>query len=298
MRHPSHNLRPDPLHPTPSGCRGGRRARRGHRALHHRHRLRRLGDDPHQAPGLGLGQRPGLHDLDRVPRVRLVLLVVNVADRPLADDLAVAGVGHLAVDLHPPGLVHLVAGDHAHQHPPLPALSLLLSHFAPPTFFSFFLPPAFLAAALASAASRPFCLLACRAATICRQASCLALAWASASLAAASRSLTSVRSRWMVRMRASSRLALRISLGVSRRSVADWKRRWKMFLTTSLRLSSSCSSLMPRYSAGFIVASPVRRSAAASPAGSGTASCRPPGPTRRGPPPPAGRRSRTKSSPA
>ena len=34
----------------------------------------------------------------------------------------------------------------------------------------------------------------------------------------------------MVLMRATSRLALRISLGVSRRSVADWKRRWNRFL--------------------------------------------------------------------
>src|SRR5207244_3928278 len=59
------------------------------------------------------------------------------------------------------------------------------------------------------------------------------------------------RSRWIVLMRAISCLALRISLGVSRRSVADWKRRWNRFLMTSLSASASCSSLMPRYSAGF-----------------------------------------------
>src|SRR5947209_13509752 len=56
-------------------------------------------------------------------------------------------------------------------------------------------------------------------------------------------------------MRATSRRALRISLGVSRRSVADWKRRWKRFLIVSLSVSSNCSSLMARYSAGFMMLS-------------------------------------------
>src|SRR5947209_7751185 len=54
-------------------------------------------------------------------------------------------------------------------------------------------------------------------------------------------------------MRAISRLALRISLGVSRRSVADWKRRWKRCLSSSFNVSPSCSSPMPRYSSGFMV---------------------------------------------
>src|ERR1700730_15858701 len=56
----------------------------------------------------------------------------------------------------------------------------------------------------------------------------------------------------MVLIRDTSRLALIISLGVSRRSVADWKRRWNRFLTTSLSDSSSCSSFMPRYSDVFM----------------------------------------------
>src|SRR5215831_7343111 len=56
----------------------------------------------------------------------------------------------------------------------------------------------------------------------------------------------------MVLMRATSRRALRISLGVSRRSVADWKRKWNKFLTVSLSVSARCSSLMARNSAGFI----------------------------------------------
>src|SRR5436189_223238 len=58
----------------------------------------------------------------------------------------------------------------------------------------------------------------------------------------------------MVMIRATSFLALMISLGVSRRSVADWNRRWNRFFTTSLRVRSSCSSLIPRRSEFFIAA--------------------------------------------
>src|SRR5438093_52187 len=58
-----------------------------------------FGDDAHQAPVLHLGQRPGLHDLDRVADLRLVLLVVDVTDRPPADVLAVARVLDQARDL-------------------------------------------------------------------------------------------------------------------------------------------------------------------------------------------------------
>src|SRR6516165_9261055 len=54
-------------------------------------------------------------------------------------------------------------------------------------------------------------------------------------------------------MRATSLRALRISLGVSSRSVADWKRRWNRFLIVSLSVRSSCSSLIARYSAGFML---------------------------------------------
>src|SRR5437879_1682998 len=57
----------------------------------------------------------------------------------------------------------------------------------------------------------------------------------------------------MVLIRATSRLALLISLGVSRRSVADWKRRWNRCLISSVRAKLSCSSLIPRYSTGFII---------------------------------------------
>ena len=42
-------------------------------------------------------------------------------------------------------------------------------------------------------------------------------------------------------MRATSRFALRISLGVSSRSVADWKRRWNRFFSCSFSESWSCS---------------------------------------------------------
>src|SRR5205823_9575176 len=60
-------------------------------------------------------------------------------------------------------------------------------------------------------------------------------------------------------MRATSRLALLISLGVSSRSVADWKRKWNKCLIVSLSVSSSCSSLISRYSDDFITGSPHRQ---------------------------------------
>src|SRR5579871_1728869 len=50
---------------------------------------RRAGDDAEQPPVLHLRQRAGLHDLDHVALVRIVVLVVNVADGPALDVLAV-----------------------------------------------------------------------------------------------------------------------------------------------------------------------------------------------------------------
>ena len=55
----------------------------------------------------------------------------------------------------------------------------------------------------------------------------------------------SSRSRWMVRIRAISVFALRISDGVSSRSVADWNRSWNRCFSVSFRASVSCSSLIP-----------------------------------------------------
>ena len=52
-------------------------------------------------------------DLDRVADVRLVVLVVHVAHRPAAHELAVLRVPHQARDLHAARLGHLVAGDDA-----------------------------------------------------------------------------------------------------------------------------------------------------------------------------------------
>src|SRR5207245_9048909 len=48
-----------------------------------------------------------------------------------------------------------------------------------------------------------------------------------------------------------SRLALRSSLGVSSRSVADWNRSWNRCFSMSRRVRLSWSSLIPRYSAAF-----------------------------------------------
>src|SRR5262249_36389123 len=65
-------------------------------------------------------------------------------------------------------------------------------------------------------------------------------------------SLSNRASPWMVMIRATSRLAFLVSVGRSSRSVADWKRRWKRFLTTSLSDRLSWSSLISRYSEDFI----------------------------------------------
>src|SRR5262249_46333731 len=64
------------------------------------------------------------------------------------------------------------------------------------------------------------------------------------------------RSVMMVFIRATSFLALRISLGASRRSAADWHRNWNRCLIVSFRVSDSCSSLIARNSAGFMVNAP------------------------------------------
>src|SRR5437588_13047479 len=74
---------------------------------------RRLGHDPDQPPVLILRQRPRLHDLDGVADVRLVLLVVDVADGAALDVLAVALVLNQARNLDAASLLHLVAGDDA-----------------------------------------------------------------------------------------------------------------------------------------------------------------------------------------
>src|SRR5207247_7169688 len=92
-------------------------------------RYRRLGYHAQQTPVFRLGERPGLHDLDRVAVPRFVLLVVYVPDGPPADVLAVAWVLYQAGDLHAPRLVHLVAGDDAHGHPALAAVFILPGAF-------------------------------------------------------------------------------------------------------------------------------------------------------------------------
>ena len=88
----------------------------GDRAFEVRQRpARGLGHDPHQLPPLGPRQRPALDDLDRVAQVRLVALVVGVADRPLFDVLPVLRVLDGAGDLDPTGLGGLVPCDDPDQ---------------------------------------------------------------------------------------------------------------------------------------------------------------------------------------
>src|SRR5262245_30508094 len=92
-------------------------------------RLRRLGHHTDEAPVLHLRERTCLHDLDGIANVRLVLLVMGVADGPPTDVLSIARVLDQARNLDPARLVHLVAGDNADlmaSLAPLPGRLLLL----------------------------------------------------------------------------------------------------------------------------------------------------------------------------
>src|SRR5260221_3924114 len=65
-------------------------------------------DDPDDPPALELRQRAGFHDLDDVPQVGLVGLVVGMADRASLEELAVLRVRHQPLELDAAGLVHFV----------------------------------------------------------------------------------------------------------------------------------------------------------------------------------------------
>src|SRR5215831_12575385 len=98
-------------------------------------------ENPRDAPALGRGQRPGLHQQDPVAHAARVLGVVRLVPLGTADDLAVLRVLDPVLDLDDHGLVHLVADHQAltglsvatrrrrrhhflcrvtHRHPPLP----------------------------------------------------------------------------------------------------------------------------------------------------------------------------------
>src|SRR6476620_3800700 len=93
--------------------------------------LLRLLEDLHDAPPLGGGQRPGLHQEDAVADAALVLLVVRLQLAGAAHDLAVQRVLHAVLDGHDHGLVHLVADDEALADLASVALNCLLAHAAP-----------------------------------------------------------------------------------------------------------------------------------------------------------------------
>src|SRR5882672_8966533 len=70
--------------------------------------------DLEQAPALLFGDGARLGDADEVAHAALVLLVVNLETRALADGLAVQAVRFGRADLDDDRLVHLV-GDHSAQ---------------------------------------------------------------------------------------------------------------------------------------------------------------------------------------
>src|SRR4051794_29843048 len=69
--------------------------------------------DLHEAPALGARQRTALDHAHAVALVRVVLLVVRVQRRRLADDLLVHLVAPRALDAHGDRLVRLRGGDDA-----------------------------------------------------------------------------------------------------------------------------------------------------------------------------------------
>src|SRR4051812_40354643 len=69
--------------------------------------------DLDEAPALGARQRPALDHADAVALVRVVLLVVRVQRRRLADDLLVHLVATRGLDAHGDRLVRLGGGDDA-----------------------------------------------------------------------------------------------------------------------------------------------------------------------------------------
>src|SRR6059036_608828 len=76
-------------------------------------RLLGLLHDLEHPPALLLGEGARLGDADEVANAALVLLVVDLEARPLADGLAVQAVGLGRPDLDDDGLVHLVGDDGA-----------------------------------------------------------------------------------------------------------------------------------------------------------------------------------------
>src|SRR6058998_3354403 len=76
-------------------------------------RLLGLLHDLEHSPALLLGEGARLGDADEVAHAALVLLVVDLEARPLADGLAVQAVGLGRPDLDDDGLVHLVGDDGA-----------------------------------------------------------------------------------------------------------------------------------------------------------------------------------------
>src|SRR5690242_13984186 len=70
-------------------------------------------EDLDDAPALGGGQRPGLHEEDTVTDAGGVLLVVRLELAGAAQGLLVQRVLHAVLDGDDDGLVHLVADDEA-----------------------------------------------------------------------------------------------------------------------------------------------------------------------------------------
>ncbi len=68
-------------------------------------------DDADDAPALELRKRTGLHDLDLIARLALVLFVVSVQDGTALDFLPVDGVRNGVLEVHLDGFVARAGGD-------------------------------------------------------------------------------------------------------------------------------------------------------------------------------------------
>ena len=72
-------------------------------------------DNSHQLPALEFRLGRTFDHLNRVAEFRLVVFVVDMANRTAFDVFAVLGMLDQTIDLDPPALVHLVARDNAYE---------------------------------------------------------------------------------------------------------------------------------------------------------------------------------------
>jgi hypothetical protein len=83
----------------------------------------------YQLPTLQFGKRPGFFNLNQVTNLRLVILIMRVANSGLANDLRVSRVLNQSLDLNPPCLRSFIAGNNPNQYSPWHNFIILLNNY-------------------------------------------------------------------------------------------------------------------------------------------------------------------------